>query len=395
MKKLKFLAFVAGIFVLFAATQIHASEPKSESKAASVKSENKNAKSLKIGVIMPLTGATAAYGQSAFEGIKIANAMKPTLSNGDKITLVALDSKGDKIESGTAATRLIAQDKVLGIIGEMVTANTMQIISVAESKKIPLIAPAATADKLLNGKKFASRVCFMDSFQGASLGKYAFETLKIKNAVIVMDQSTDYSLGLARAFEKEFTAKGGKIAAKLKITSGDKDYKAIIANLKSLKPEFVYLPVYYSEASLFIRQARNAGLLTPFGSADGVADAKFIELAGSASEGYVFTDSFDSANPPTNLSREFIAEFAKKTGSKEVPNFTAMGADAYFVIYEAMQKCVNSLTSECINDKIHSTQGFEGVSGVINIDSTGNATRSLVLKEIKNGKQIYKDLIKP
>ncbi len=353
------------------------------------------AKELNIGVIMPLTGQTAAYGQSAYEGIKIANAMRGTLSNGDKIKIIALDNKGDKIESGTAATRLIAQDKVLGIIGEMVTANTAQIMSVSESKKVPLITPAATADKLLNGKHYSARVCFKDSFQGSSLAGYAYDKLGYKNAVIIIDQGTDYSLGLARAFETKFTQKGGKILAKLKISSKERDYKAIIAQIKSLNADFIYAPVYYNEVSLFVRQARSAGLSVPMGSADGTADETFIKLAGEASEGYIFTDSFDYANPPTKLSRDFIAQYSKSKNSKEVPNFTAMGADAYFVMFEAMNKCVNSLTSECINNAIHSTQSFEGVSGVISIDKSGNATRSLVLKEIKGGKQRYKDLINP
>ncbi|MCW1360621.1 ABC transporter substrate-binding protein [Campylobacter sp. CCS1377] len=353
------------------------------------------AKEINIGIVMPLTGATAAYGQSALDGIKIANSMQNTLKNGDKINLVVVDTKGDKIESSTAATRLVSQDKVIGLIGEMVTANTLQVMRVAEENKIPVIAPAATGDKLLNKKNYSSRVCFMDSFQGSSLAKYVFSKLHYKNAVIVMDQTTDYSLGLAKAFEKEFIANGGKILAKLRVSSGDKDYKAIISQIQKLNPEFVYLPIYYNEASLFVRQAQNARLKLPMGSADGVADETFVKLAQDASEGYIFTDSFDYNNPPTKLSKEFIGAYSKVKGSKEVPNFSAMGADAYFVMFDAMNRCIDNLTPACVNDKIHQTNNYEGVSGVISIDKSGNATRSVVVKEIKNQKQSYKDLINP
>ncbi|EKH7235476.1 ABC transporter substrate-binding protein [Campylobacter coli] len=349
------------------------------------------AKEVNLGVVLPLSGATAAYGQSALEGIKLANEMQSTLANGDKINLVVLDTKGDKIESASAATRLVNQDKVLGLIGEMVTANTLQVMRIAEENKVPLIAPAATGDKLLENKLYSSRVCFMDSFQGSSLAKYAFEKLNHKKAVIVVDQSTDYSLGLAKAFEKEFKAKGGEILKTLRVNSGDKDFKAIATQIKILNPDFIFLPLYYSEASLFVRQAKLIGLNTPMGSADGVADATFIKLAGNASEGYIFTDSFDANNPTTQLSKDFIAKYQ----SKEVPNFTAMGADAYFVMFNAMNACQNTLTSECINEKIHQTNNYEGVSGVISIDKSGNATRSVVVKEIKNQKQTYKDTINP
>lgn len=356
---------------------------------------NLEAKDINLGIVLPLSGATAAYGQSALEGIKLANEMQNTLSNGDRVKLVVLDTKGDKIESASAATRLVNQDKVVGLIGEMLTANTLQVMRVAEENKIPLIAPAATGDKLLENKFYSSRVCFMDSFQGSSLAKYAFEKLQYKKAVIVVDQSTDYSLGLAKAFEKEFKAKGGEILKTLRINSGDKDFKAIATQIKMLNPDFIYLPLYYSEASLFARQARLIGLNTPMGSADGVADITFTKLAASASEGYIFTDSFDANNPTTELSKNFIAKYVKDKKSKEVPNFTAMGADAYFVMFNAIKACENSLTSECVNEKIHQTTNYAGVSGVISIDKSGNATRSVVVKEIKNQKQTYKDTINP
>lgn len=354
-----------------------------------------SAKEIKIGVILPLSGTIAAYGQSALEGIKLANTMQGSLQNGDKVSLVVVDTKGDKMESLSAANRLVSQDKVLGLIGEMVSANTLQAMKVAEDNKIPLIAPAATGDKLLEKKFYSSRVCFMDSFQGSSLAKYVFEKLSYKSAVIVLDQSTDYSLGLARAFEKEFKEQGGTILKTIKINSGDKDFKAIISQIKGLNADFIYLPLYYTEASLFVRQARGLELNTPIGSADGVADATFISLAGKASEGYIFTDSFDSNNPTTKLSKDFIASYGKERENKEVPNFTAMGADAYFVMLNAMNACVDNLTSECINDKIHQTEDFEGVSGIISIDKSGNATRSVVVKEIRDQKQVYKDTIFP
>ena len=353
-----------------------------------------SAKEVKIGVVLPLSGATAAYGQSALEGVKLANSMQNKLNNNDEISLIIVDTKGDKLESSSGAKRLISQ-KALALIGEMVSANTLQIMRVAEDSKIPLIAPAATGDKLLDKKLYSSRVCFMDSFQGSSLAKYAFSKLNYKSSVIVLDQSADYSLGLAKAYEKEFKARGGKILKTLRINSGEKDFKAIIAQIKSLNPEFIFLPLYYSEASLFARQARLAGLNTPLGSADGVADKTFISLAGEASEGYIFTDSFDANNPTTKLSKDFINAYEKEKGIKEVPNFTAMGADAYFVLVNAMNSCLNNLTSECINEKIHSTNEFQGVSGIISIDKSGNATRSVVVKEIKEQKQSYKDTINP
>ncbi len=354
-----------------------------------------NAGEVKVGVVMPMTGAVAAYGQVAWTGIEIANKIEPKTKKGDDIKLVLIDSKGDKVEATTAATRLVTEDKVSAIIGEMVTGNTQQVLQIGEEKKIPVIAPAATADKLLDRAKFGARVTFMDSFQGVSFAKYAGEKLGAKTAVIITDQSTAYSLGLAKAFKKEFEKNGGKVLKELKISSGDKDFKAVVSQVGSLNPDLVYVPTYYQEASMIIRQARQIGLKNAFASGDGVSDDKFIPLSGEASEGYLYTDVFDSTNPPTPKSKIFIDEYEKAKGNRDIPGFTTLGADAYFLLLDAINRCENPNDSICINEKIKETKNFEGVSGYINIDKKGNAVRSLVIKEVKGGKFVYKDTVNP
>ncbi|TKX33165.1 ABC transporter substrate-binding protein [Campylobacter aviculae] len=353
------------------------------------------AKTINLGVILPLTGSVAAYGQDVFNGIELANKLNSKLDNGDIVKLVVIDTKGDKLEVASSINRLITQDKVLGIIGETTTPNTIQAISIIENKKIPLVAPVASGDKLLDGKKYASRVCFNDSFQGDKFASYVTKELNLKNAVVIIDQSNVYSLGLAKAFEKSLKANGGKVLKKLVINSGDKDFRAVVSQLKSLNPDFVYMPIYHPEAALIARQAKQLGFDKLLTAGDGVNNKTFIELGSSAVNGVIFTDSFDSSNPSTNRGKKFIAEYEKKEGDKNLPAFSAMGADAYFVMFNAMNACKDTLTSECINNKIHQTKNYEGVGGFISIDASGNALRPVVIKEIQNGKQVYKTLINP
>ncbi|AII14324.1 high-affinity branched-chain amino acid transporter, periplasmic Leu/Ile/Val-binding protein [Campylobacter iguaniorum] len=353
------------------------------------------AKEVKVGVIMPITGAVAAYGQTAWAGIEMANKLEPTLKNGDTVKLVLVDNKGDKVETTTAATRLVTDDKVAGLIGAMVTGNTQQVLQIADEKKVPMIAPAATADKLLDRAKYGARVTFMDSFQGTSFATYAAKSLNLKTAVVVVDQSTSYSIGLAKAFKKQYEKDGGKILKELKISSGDKDFKAIVSQIGSLNPSLVYMPFYHPEAALIVRQAKQIGLNTQFASGDGVSNDTFIELAGDAANGYFYTDAFDSTNPPTAKSKEFVAAYVKEKNSSDIPGFTALGADSYFLMIDAMNRCENPEDKECVNKQIKSTKNFEGVSGIINIDPKGNAVRSVVIKEIKGGKAVYKDTVNP
>ncbi|MCE7243959.1 ABC transporter substrate-binding protein [Campylobacter coli] len=353
------------------------------------------AKTINLGVVLPLTGPVAAYGQDVFNGIELANKLNAKLDNGDEVKLIVIDTKGDKLETTSAVNRLIAQDKVIGIIGEATTPNTIQAISIVEDKKIPLIAPVASGDKLLEGKKYASRVCFSDSFQGDKFASYVTKELNLKNAVVIIDQSNVYSLGLAKAFEKSLKENGGKVIKKLAISSGDKDFRAVVSQLKSLNPDFVYMPIYHPEAALIARQAKQIGFDKLLAAGDGVNNQTFIDLGSTAVNGVVFTDSFDSSNPSTARGKTFINEYEKIKGNANLPAFSAMGADAYYVMLNAMNACQNTLTSECINEKIHQTSNYEGVGGIISIDASGNAIRPIVIKEIQDGKQVYKTLINP
>jgi len=354
-----------------------------------------NAKEIKVGAIMPMSGPLAAYGQVTNLGVTLANKLQPKLANGDTIKLVLLDNKGDKVETANATTRLIASDKVVAILGALTSTNTAQVIAIADKKKIPVIASVATNDKLTSRRTFANRVCFTDSFQGEVVANYAFNTLGLKTAVVVIDQAQVYSLGLSKAFQKAFKKAGGKIVKKIKVTSGDKDFKAVVSQIKKINPDFMFLPLYHPEASMIARQSKQLGLSKPMFSGDGVANQTFIDLGGKSVEGYMFTDFFDYSNPPSKTSADFVAFHEKETGKKELNSFTALGADTYNILLAAMNRCEDPTNSVCVNKEIKKTVNFDGASGSISIDKNGNATRSAVIKVIKDGVASFKATVNP
>ncbi len=353
-----------------------------------------SAKEIKIGAVMPMSGPLAAYGQVTNLGLELAHKLQPTLKNGDTIKVVLLDNKGDKVETANATTRLISSDKVVAILGALTSTNTAQAIAIADKKKVPVIASVATNDKLTAKRTFANRVCFTDSFQGEVVANYATQQ-GYKTAVVVVDQAQVYSLGLSKAFQKAFKKNGGKIVKKIKVTSGDKDFKAVVSQIKQINPDFLFLPLYHPEASMIARQSKQLGLVKPMFSGDGVANQTFIDLGGDSVEGYMFTDFFDYANPPSKTSSDFVAFHEKETGKKEMNSFTALGADTYNVLIDAMNRCEDPTNSICINEQIKKTVKFDGVSGAITINNEGNATRSAVIKEIKNGKAGFKATVNP
>ena len=172
--------------------------------AALVGASSAQAAEIKIGVVLPLSGALSGYGQPSQKGLDIIQAITPTLKNGDTIKLIVIDDKSDKVEAANAMQRLVSSDKVDAVIGEVTSSNTLAMTKIADDSKTPLVSSTATNDRVTRNHPYVSRVCFSDSFQGVVGANLASRDLKAKTAAIVFDSSNDYSVGLAKAFRTQF-----------------------------------------------------------------------------------------------------------------------------------------------------------------------------------------------
>jgi branched-chain amino acid transport system substrate-binding protein len=355
------------------------------------------AKEVKIGVVLPLTGPIAAFGQTSKGGLDIAYAQNHKLKNGDDVKLVVLDDRGDKVEAATAVKRLLDKDKVSVILGEVASSNSMAMAPVAEKAKTPMITHASTNPRVTKGKKYVTRACFIDPFQGAVMAKYALDN-GMKNAVVVTDAKQDYSVGLSKAFKKAYEAAGGKIAKTVLINSGDKDFNAQVATIKAANPSIIAFTGYYPEAALMVKQARAMGVNAPFIGADGVGFPELVKIGGKAAEGFMYTDHFNEAAASSPEAKAYVDAFHKKY-NKPADSMGALAADGYGMILAAMNKCIDagkaSDDKECINTNLRGTKGYKGITGVINIDKNGNAVKSAVVNVVKDGKFAYKTTVNP
>ncbi len=354
------------------------------------------AKEVKIGVVMPMSGPIGGYGQSANKGVELAHELQPTLKNGDKIKVILYDNKSDKIESANAMQKLISSDNVAAVVGALTSTNTMAITKIAGENNTPLVAPVATNILVTKNRKYANRVCFTDAFQGEVAANFLMNDLKKKNVVVITDVKLDYSIGISKVFKRKFKKMGGKVLKQVRITSGNTDFKAAISTIKSLKPEAIFFPIYSAEAGLIAKQAKQLGLNVPFVGTDGMAaDNTFFEVGGDAVEGFYNSDTFSSDAPmTTKLSKSFVDAYSKKYNEKIHP-FAAASADSYFLIVKAMNECKDPTDGVCINEKIKATKGFQGVTGVISIEPNGDAKKSAVINQVKNGKLVYKTTVNP
>jgi len=351
------------------------------------------AETIKIGAWLPMTGAVAAYGQDAWSSLQIAKEMNPTVL-GKRVELVLVDTKSDKIEAANAMSRLIEKEKVIAVIGEMISGDTMAGGPIAEKAKIPVVSPTATSPLVTQGKKYLFRVCFIDPVQGEVAAKYAVNTLKAKKAALIVDKSQDYCVGLGKFFKDYFIRLGGQIVAETFCVTEDKDFSAQISTIKQANPEVIYAPNYYSPVALFTKQTRELGLKAPVLSGDGAQADELIQIGGKEVEGVAFTGHFNAKAVTTKLARDFIARFEKKYEKKEPNAFHALGADAYFVLLDAISRA-KSTKGEAIRAALATTKNFEAISGKLSIGEDGNAVKPMVINVVKDGKFAYLTTVNP
>lgn len=351
---------------------------------------------IKIGVFEPLTGANAGAGQLEVEGLKLANELYPEVL-GKKVELVIADTKSDKVEAANAASRLIEKDKVPAMIGCWSSSQSMAAGDVAKKAKIPVVGTACTNPLVTKGNEYYFRVCFIDPFQGTVMADYAFNKLKAKKAAIIQEVSNDYAVGLAKFFTdafKNLTGDSQSIIALANYNTGDQDFSAQLTDIKSKNPDVIFAPGNFTEAALVIKQARQLGITCPIIGGDSFETPEFLKVGGDAVEGSVFSTFFDAEKPLTKETEKFLAEYKKKNGDKEPAAITVLAYDAYILLLDSIKR-TGSTDSEKIREELAKTKDFQGAAGVINFDEDRNAIKAAIIKEVKDGKFKYLDVVEP
>ena len=348
-----------------------------------------NANEINIGINYELTGEVASYGQASVDGIELAideiNAAGGI--NGKKINAVKYDNKSDKSQATTLATKLMTQDKVVAVLGPATSGAFKATIPEANKNKVVVASGSATADDVTvdaNGvKEYAFRICFSDSYQGTAMANYALNNMSATKAVVIMDNSSDYAKGLAANFTTTFEAGGGQVVATEAFVAGDTDFNAIITKIKGNDFDVIFIPGYYNEAGLIIKQARNQGIDTPILGADGFGAPELTELAGADALNNVFFSSHFSSLDKDPSVTGFIQNFKTKHG-KEPDQFAALGYDLAMFLADGIKRA-GSTDTAAIKDALASTKDFVGITGSFSMDENHNPIKAVVVVGIENG----------
>ncbi|MFB6466337.1 ABC transporter substrate-binding protein [Cytobacillus sp. Hz8] len=356
---------------------------------------------IKIGVNLELSGNVASYGESLSQGIDLAvnEINKSGGVDGKKFDVVKVDNKSDAAEATNGAIKLTSQDKVTAIIGAATSGNTVAQAQIANDNKTVLLTPSGTAPNVTvgdNGKlnEYVFRTSFIDPFQGTVAANFAYNTLKIKKAAIFADSASDYAKGLAASFKKTFEAAGGEVVAEEAYMAKDTDFRSTLTRIKSKKPEYVFIPGYYEEVGLIIKQARELGLNVPFMGADGWDSPKLVELAGAkALNNTYITNHYSSEDPDKNI-QKFVTAFKEKNDGASPNAFNALGYDTVYLLADAIKRAGSTDPSK-IKDALAKTKDLSLVTGVISIDKDHNPIKSATVLEYKDGKQVFNTKVNP
>jgi branched-chain amino acid transport system substrate-binding protein len=345
-----------------------------------------------IGHYASLTGSEATFGVSTENGIQLAveeiNAAGGI--KGRKLKLITYDNQGKPQESVSTVTRLIDQDKVVAVLGEVASSRSLAGAPVCQRKGVPMITPSSTNPDVTAVGSMISRVCFIDPFQGKVGAKFAFENLKKTKAAVLYNRAQAYSTGLNSNFKDAFKALGGEIVAEQAYGDGDNDFSAQLTAIREKNADFIYVPGYYTEVVNIAKQAKKLGINVPLIGGDGW-DSEELKNAGDALNGCYFSNHYSHEDTRPEV-QEFVKKYQAKFG--KVPDgLAALGYDSARLLADAMNRA-EKLHGKELAAAIAATKDFQAVTGKITIDERRDAKKDAVMLEIVNGQPKYAATIK-
>ena len=356
---------------------------------------------IKVGGVLEMTGGSASFGISSKNGIDLAlkKINEKGVLGGKKLSLVVADTKSEASEATNAMQKVISQDKVVAVIGPNQSSAVIAAGAINNGSKVVDITPMGTNPdvtvdpKTKKVKPYSFRTCFIDPFQGTVMASFASNELKVKKAAIYIDNTSDYAKGLAQFFKENFVKNGGQVVIEEAYLQKDTDFKSTLTKIKAAQPDFIYIPGYYQEVGLIVKQAREMGITVPMAGGDGWDSAKLPEIAGKAALENTFFSSLYSPDDTSDLNKNFVAEY-KKAYNTNPDVFAALAYDSTLLVAKAIEDA-GSADPAKIAEAMAKIKGFKGVSGEVTFNEEHNPIKSAVIIEHKDGKQTFKAKVNP
>ncbi len=307
------------------------------------------------------------------------------------VNLIVKDTESRLELIASIVGELIDTEKVVALIGEITTDRTLAAAPLAQERGIPLITPSATNEKITAAGNYVFRACYTDAFQAAMMTKFA-RSLDVEKVALLFDGDNPYGTNLSNAFKVDFVKQGGSVVAEQTYRAGDVDYATQLNAIKLKNPDIVFLPSYFAEAALIIKQARQLAIEVPFLGTDGWDSSELLKFAGQAVNNCYFASHFSSERL-TEKAKLFSEAYRAKFQAAP-PALAALTYDAVWLLADAFRRGGSS-TSTVLRDALAETKDFAGVTGTIAFDQDRNPKKPGIVLRIQDGKFTYLETAEP
>ncbi len=323
---------------------------------------------IKIALAGPVTGPVAQYGDMQVVGAKMAieQINKAGGVNGEMLEGVLYDDACDP-KQATAVANKIVNDGIQLVVGHLCSSSTEPASDIYEDEGILMITAASTSPTITEkGYQLVFRTIGLDSLQGPFAANHIITAVKPKRVAVIHDKQ-QYGEGLASSVKEELDKAGIKVVMFEGITSGDKDFSALIGKLKKEAVDFVYYGGYHPELGLILRQSREKGFEAKFMGPEGVGNPDITAIAGNASEGLLVTlpNSFEKDPRNAGLVAAFKAKNQDPSGAFVFPAYSAVQ-----IMADAI-KAVGSVDTMDMAEHIRKTT-FSTPTGQLGFDAKGD-----------------------
>ena len=343
---------------------------------------------IKLGIIGPLTGPYAQYGLAVEYGAKIA-ADEINAKGGIQFEILAEDDQGDG-ELGVNAYNKLLDDGVTIMLGTVTSGSCIAVSEYAYEERIFMLTPSGSADVITEGKDNIYRVCFKDSAQGTASAQYIVDNALASKVGVIYNNAQDYSVGIYQSFMAKAAELGLEVVAQSTFSDDNNaDFSVQIADMKSAGAELVFLPIYYTPASMILAQSNAIGYQPVFFGVDGMDGILALEgFDKSLAEGVMLLTPF-SADAQDELTVNFVTTYQSKYG--DIPNqFAADAYDGVYALLAAVEKA--GITAETSPEdacemliEVFPSIEIVGLTGIMHWDASGEVDKTPTAVIIKDG----------
>lgn len=338
--------------------------------------------SFTIGLIAPLTGDQAAFGNHCLCAVQLAMEELNAKGGigGKPIRLYVMDDRGDVLEGTTCFYRLAAEN-VDAVIGGVTSSVAVGLTRAANETKTPLLSPSATADVVDTQDDYVFRACFTDSYQGAAAARF-LKKQGYRRVAVLYAAGDAYACGLKDAFCREATRLGIEISGVSAASStAEVDFIPQLKHLLAKNPQVLYAPLYYASMGLYVLpQAKSldyTGLIFGGDAYDGID--RYVSSS-ALLDSVIFSNHYSKEDESLPI-QSFVRAYTERFGKEKLGSFAALSYDCVYMLKTAAE------TDTSLKEGLKKLY-FSGVTGDFSLGKTGTPEKDLVLIGFDHGEEI-------